>query len=297
MKSRFSLSAVMLLTTVLLVAMFAGCAKNSVTGPSSGVTPVSMSISFSKSGTTGLMKGSGIASTDSLRIDSAVVVIARIKFESHVDTVNVDTTEGHTMDLDDDVNIAFKGPFVIHVRDTVAFNFADQVLPQGTYDGIKFKIHRLMHGEPFEDSDDHNHHPRQPDSSFAGSSITVWGAVLKNGVWTNFVFQFDGEYEFKIKGTFTVAAATSTVSLALNFNMASWFINPMTGTLLDPTDFSLMNRELFRMAIRRSVGNGRGGTRSRRWSSGRPLIVSVKCDRTIASHCPDHTVTVREQDW
>jgi hypothetical protein len=259
MKSRFNLSIAMALSGAVLVAMFGGCAKNSTTGPSSGLTPVNLAISFSNSGGVGLMKSSGLASADSIRIDSAVVVIARIKFESHIDTVKVDTVEGHTEDLDLDQNIVFRGPFVIHVRDTVAFSFANNVLPAGTYDGIKFKIHRLQDGEQHEDSDEHNHHPKTNDSVIVRSSISVWGSVLKNGVWTKFAFFFDGEVEFKIKGTFTVAASTNTVNLALNFNMGSWFVNPMTGALLDPTDTSSMNRELIRMAIYRSFGKGRGG--------------------------------------
>jgi hypothetical protein len=259
MKSSYFLSTAAVVTTAFIIALFAGCAKDSTTGPSSVLTPVSMAVSFSQSGTSGLMKSSGITSTDSLRIDSAVVVIARIKFESHIDSIVVDTVEGQTEDLDNDQNIVFRGPFVVHVRDTVAIDFADNVLPQGTYDGIKFKIHRLMNGEQYEDSDEHNHRTRMRDSSFVGSCITVWGAVLKNGVWTNFTFNFNGEYEFKIKGTFTVPASTSTINIALNFNMASWFVNPFTGALLDPTDTSMLNREMFRYAIRNSFGNGRGG--------------------------------------
>lgn len=259
MKSRFSLSIALILSSAFLVAMLGGCAKDTATAPSSSATPVSMSISFSTAGTSGLMKSSGTTTADSLRIDSAVVVIARIKFESHIDSVIVDTTEGQTEDLDNDANIVFRGPFVVHVRDTVAFNFADNVLPQGSYDGIKFKIHRLMNGEQYEDSDEHNHRTRQRDSAFVGSCITVWGAVYKNGAWQNFTFQFNGEYEFKIKGTFTVAASTNTVNIALNFNMASWFTNPWTGALLDPTDTSMMNQEMFRYAIRNSFERGRGG--------------------------------------
>ncbi len=259
MKSWVNGTALMVLVMAGLVALLGGCAKSSVTGPSSGLTPVNMAISFSTAGTPTLMKSTGIATADSIRIDSAVVVIARIKFESNVDTVKTDTVDGQTEDLDSDQSISFKGPFVIHVRDTVAFNFANQTLPAGTYNGIKFKIHRLMEGEPHEDSDDMNHRPHTNDTSFTGSSITVWGAVLKSGVWTNFTFHFNGEVEFKIKGTFTVAASTSTVNLALNFNMGSWFVNPMNGTLLDPTDVTMMNQELIRMAIYQSFGKGKGG--------------------------------------
>jgi hypothetical protein len=259
MKQAFNWRTVAILATGVVAGVLAGCSKSTMTGPSSSTAPVNMAVSFSKSGSPGLMKGYGTLSTDSLRIDSAVVVIARIKFESHVDTVSVDTVNGHTEDLDNDQSIAFKGPFAIHVRDTVAINFANQVLPAGTYDGIKFKIHRLMRGEPFEDSDEHNHRPRMSDSVVVGSSITVWGAVLKNGVWTSFTFNFDGEVEFKIKGTFTVSSSISNVNIALNFNMGSWFVNPLTSTLLDPTDTSFQNRELIRRAIYASFGKGKGG--------------------------------------
>lgn len=259
MRTNRTFSTFVLFAAAFLAALVGGCAKNSATGPSAGTVPVSMAVSFSQAGTPALMKSSGISTLDSLRIDSAVVVIARIKFESHIDSVTADTTEGQTEDLDSDQNIVFRGPFVVHVRDTVAINFADAVLPAGTYDGIKFKIHRLMNGEQYEDSDEHNHRTRQRDSAFVGSCITVWGAVYKNGAWQAFTFQFNGEYEFKIKGTFTVAEATSTVNIALNFNMASWFVNPWTGGLLDPTDTSMMNQEMFRYAIRNSFERGRGG--------------------------------------
>lgn len=259
MKRTFNSKIAAMIALGLAAGFVAGCSKSTSTGPLASDTPVNMAVSFSSSGSTGLMKVAGTATTDSLRIDSAVVVLARIKFESNIDSVAVDTVDGQTEDLDNDQSIAFKGPFVIHVRDTVAINFASQVLPAGTYNGIKFKIHRLLGGEPFEDSDDHNHHPRTNDSAAVGSSITVWGAVLKNGVWTNFTFNFNGEVEFKIKGTFTVAASTNTVNIALNFNMGSWFVNPMTGALLDPTDTSFMNREMIRQAIYASFDKGRGG--------------------------------------
>jgi hypothetical protein len=244
---------------VVILGMLSGCARNNgVNGPMSSA-PVNMAISFSQAGTPGLMKTSGGMSVDSLRIDSAVVVLARIKFESHIDSVIVDTADNHTEDLDMDANIVFKGPFVIHVRDTVGINFANEVLPAGTYTGIKLEIHRLMRGEPFEDSDDHRTHSMPNDTTFSGSSITVWGAVLKNGAWVNFKYQLDASIEFKIKGTFTVPASTSNVNLALNINMGTWFTDPMTGALLDPTDASSMNAMLIRRAILSSFEHGRGG--------------------------------------
>lgn len=244
--------------TAVILGMLSGCAKNSgVNGPLPSSAPVNMAISFSQGGTPGLMKTSG--AVDSLRIDSAVVVLARVKFESNIDSVIVDTTDGHTEDLDMDASIVFKGPYAIHVRDTTAIDFANQVLPAGTYNGIKLEIHRLTRGEPFMDSDDHRMRTMPNDTTFSGSSITVWGAVLKNGAWVSFKYQLDANIEFKIKGTFTVPASTSTINLALNINMATWFTNPMTGALLDPTDMSLMNQILLRHTIFSSFERARGG--------------------------------------
>ena len=247
---------VKILSAVIALTMLGGCSNSSnpVTPTDS---PVNLSVSFSKAGTgTALLKGFAV---DSLRIDSAIVVLERIKFESHVDTVTVDST-GTKPDDDSEMNITFRGPFVVHVRDTVAIDFASQTLPAGTYDGIKFKIHKLQPGEKHEDSDEHNHRTVSTnDSSILGSSIVVWGSILKNGVWTPFALKLEVEVEFKIKGNFVVSAATSSVDIALNFNMGLWFRNPDTGSLLDPTDPGSTTRELFMRAVKISFGQGRGG--------------------------------------
>ncbi|RPI05111.1 MAG: hypothetical protein EHM64_07720 [Ignavibacteriae bacterium] len=254
-----------ILLQILLVSLFlgvVGCKKSdNPTGSVSSNPSVSLSVAFTKAGSlNGLMKVSRGLSADSLRIDSAIVVFDRIKFESHVDTVEIDTMGGMSMDDTQDMNVVFVGPFVVHIRDTMAVSFADQVLPPGTYDGIKFKIHQLQHGEHREDSDEHNGHSRMmKDSVTDGSSLMVWGSVLKNGTWISFIYKYDGELEFKIKGNFTVASAVSSYSIALNFNMGLWFKDPRTGALLDPTDLSGSTRNLIREAIKRSFEGGRGG--------------------------------------
>jgi hypothetical protein len=239
-----------------------GCKKsdNLVNPPLTSNPSVNLSVSFTKAGSVnGLLKASGTIAADSLRIDSAIVVFARIKFESHVDTVMIDSTE-NAQDDNQDMNVTFRGPFVVHIRDTVAIDFADQILPAGTYDGIKFKIHQLQHGENREDSDEHNGHPHHMNDSITdGSSIIVWGSVFKSGSWTPFTFKYNGELEFKLKGTFIVTTAVSSVNISLNFNMGLWFKDPHTGTLLDPTDQSGSMRNLFREAIRRAFESGRGG--------------------------------------
>jgi len=257
-----TLTVVIVLSVIVMGWMITGCTKDSTTGPAPSSGPmVNMAVSFSKSGTTGLAKATDALFTDSLHIDSAVVVFARIQFLQHADSESVDSGEVEHDSDDRGDDIIFRGPFVVHVRDTVAINFANRELPAGTYDGIKFKIHRLKHGEHHEDSDErnHHHHAFADDSTIIGSSITVWGSVYKNGAWTPFTFTFNGELEFKIKGNFIVPASTSSVNIALNIDMGAWFKNPFDGTLLDPTDTSDENRHLIRRAIRASLSNCRGG--------------------------------------
>jgi hypothetical protein len=239
-----------------------GCNKTDNPMASSNTNPsVNLSVAFSKAGTVnGLLKTSGNLSADSLRIDSAIVIFDRIKFESHIDTVKIDSTGGGTQENSQDIHITFIGPFVVHIRDTVAVSFANQELPPGTYDGIKFKVHQLQHGENREDSDDHNGHPHHMNDSVTdGSSLIVWGSVYKNGSWTSFTFKYNGELEFKIKGNFVVTTAVNSFNIALNFNMGLWFKDPHSGVLLDPTDQSGSTHNLIKDAIKRSFENGRGG--------------------------------------
>ena len=256
---------------LILISIFvAGCSKttNPISSSSSTNGNVTMSVAFSDAGTpvgfrkTGAYSISSITSgADSIRIDSAIVVFARIQFESDIDTVTVDTNTGIPfINVDEDnSNINFRGPFVVHVHDTSAISFASDTLPAGTYTGIKFDIHRLAPGEKFKDSDDFNDMVGSSnDSSTMDFSIVVWGAVYKDSAWVPFEFKDNQNLEFAVKGTFTIPTATSHVDVALNFNMGSWFMNP-DGTLLDPTNTSLRNYIMIQQAIRTSFHEGRCG--------------------------------------
>ena len=129
---------------LLMALMVAGCSQSDNPVAGQQQVPVNLSVAFSSGSGTGLLKTAGGTSADSIRIDSAIVVFARIKFESHIDSVAVDSTgeDSAKVESDDNLNVTFRGPFVVHVRDTVAIDFASQTLPAGTYNGIKFKIHR-----------------------------------------------------------------------------------------------------------------------------------------------------------
>lgn len=258
MKNKFIFSLATIGLAIAAVINF-GCSKDSPTNASASSPIVNLAMSFSQTGTNGLQKGYSTLGIDQVRIDSAVVVIDRIKFESHTDSVVTNSIGGNMM-MDRDIDISFSGPFVIHVRDTIGINFASTELPAGTYDGVKFKIHSLINGERREDSDMRNHrHFILGDTTIAGSSVMVWGVVTKNGIPTPFQYNFNGEVEFKVSGNFVVPAAGSPVNIALNFNISSFFVDPKTNALLDPTDTSNANRELIRQAIYTAFGKGKCG--------------------------------------
>lgn len=245
-----------------LALIMVGCSQTGNPVSGSQEVPVSLSAAFSQSGTTsGSFSGLALNSADSLVIDSAIVVLARIKFESHLDSADVDSSESDSLEVEeeDELNVKFRGPFVVHIRDMISVDFANETLPPGIYDRIKFKIHRLSPGERYEDSDEHNGNALWGGDLPYGSSIVVWGSVLKGGVWTPFEFKFDTELEFQVRGNFVVEEEASSVNIAMNFDMTQWFVNPFNGSLLDPTDLSETTRELFLRAIKKAFGQGRCG--------------------------------------
>jgi hypothetical protein len=261
-KRAITLQTALLLGTIILAIGLMGCDNpNGPVSTGNGGT-VDLQVSFSKSSSgLPLLKSSGTDAIDSLRIDSAVVVLAKIRFCSRVDTVAADSM-GHGDDREHPEydGVTFRGPFVIHVRDTLSIDLGSQTLPAGTYDGVKVEIHKLQMGERHEDCYRHRHQTIiATDTSVAGSSIIIWGSSKKNGVWTPFTLRLDMELEFKVKGNFVVAEDTQALQIALNFNMAKWFKNPFTGALIDPTDSGLFSRQTLMRAIRYAFYEGHGG--------------------------------------
>jgi hypothetical protein len=217
-----------------------GCTKSSDNPMNSGSgSSVTMALGFSNQASgISLGKTSGVLAIDSLRIDSANVVIDKIRLWRNIDSVAVDSTKADDdMDSDSTEVLMFKGPFVVHVRDSIAVDFASQVIPAGNYTGVSISIRRLMHGERHWDSDDFDGmQPVSSDSLMQTASVVVWGAVKKDSGWVSFMLPLDISTTFKIKGDFTVPEAVSSMRFALNFNMDLLFTNPYTGGFLDPTN-------------------------------------------------------------
>ncbi len=241
---------------VFSVFILVGCTPNSDPAASTSGTPVRISLSLGSTDA-GMLKNSFTDAADSLQIDSAVVVFSRIKFTSRIDSVIVDSTGEDIGEIERELEVTFRGPFVVHVQPQSVVSFANQRLPAGNYDGITLKVHRLIPGERYDDSHEFNGRGRGALDTLAyGASLLVWGKVLKNGEWVAFKFAFDGELQYKLRGNFVVGD-NGTIDIALRFDPALWFRDVRSGVLLDPTDPSL--RGEIRKAIQRSFMNMRGG--------------------------------------
>ena len=239
---------------ILVGLLISGCSDGFL-NPANGTAPVSLSATFTTQGTAAsLGKGFGILAADSIEIDSALVVFSHIEFESEIHESD-SVSEGES-----EMEVTFKGPFVVHVRNSDPVTFTSQILPAGTYNSIKLKIHRLSNDDHHYDSDDRQHRYTASHSTpFVGSSIMVWGRVRNNGVWQEFAFATNMEAMYRIRGTFVVDESIQTIPVTLNFNIGSWFVDRMSGALLDPTDTSSENMLRIHDAIRHSFGNGSCG--------------------------------------
>ncbi len=251
----------MLMYISILSMTLQGCTKNAnpVAAASPSGPAVGLAVSFSKQVAAVPLSTAG-GTLDSVRIDSAVVVVQNVTF------LATTTSSGHDGHGEGEgggggeAGLTFRGPFVVRILDTLGIDLASQFLPAGTYTGIRFETHSLLAGEHHEDGDDHRHNRSSiSDSSFTGSSVMVWGAVLKNGDWISFAVSSNIETEIEINKNFVIPANSGVVKFAMNFNLGLLFRNPMTGTFIDPTDASMQTKELLALAIQNAFGQGRGG--------------------------------------
>jgi hypothetical protein len=94
----------------------------------------------------------------------------------------------------------------------------DSTVPAGTYDKIKFEIHRLLAADKVAGAD---------DLVKAGASILIDGTF--NG--TAFQFATALEAEQELEGKFVIDATSQNITV--NFDPSSWFLSGTT--VLDPT--------------------------------------------------------------
>jgi hypothetical protein len=250
---------------VAAAGLMAGC-KDSSTGPMSADQNILVKMIAAPGhsvGSISLSKVSGVqgilASVDSLSVDSAVIVLKDIAFVSAVDTAH--TQDSVSCNRDDDAEehegagmrgrVHFKGPFLVQLFNGRPSQITLDTIPAGTYNGIKFVIHKLRMRDVVL-------YPSFPDS-LVGYSIVIKGTIKYAGSSSvPFVYKADIDEEFKVKGDFVVAPGEKVVPYVLNFDMASWFTGG-SGRIYDPNRFPdrWMIRQAIKAALKGRVHGGR----------------------------------------
>lgn len=194
--------------TTALVLIFVACDDS---GDDDGVGTMS-SVSIKADYNTVLSKS---AAGDTLSIDTAKILIKNIEFQSA---------------LDDD-SLDFKtGPFVVVLDLTGQVSTVTTgTIPPGTYDRIKFKIHKPEDTEVI------------PDPEFRiGTSGDERFSVIVKGVFNGVPFLFRSkeglDQELPITPPLTIAADGKGINTTLLADVSSWFVDSADGSVLDPMD-------------------------------------------------------------
>lgn len=249
----------------LVLGMVGSGCKDSASEPEAGGTPI-VQLTAAASGGGGSVyiakvsfSGGSRSAIDSLRVRGALIVLKDIVFKAAIDTVkvrdSVETERWYKLEDafggihgrgKDSSRVHFKGPFIVALQDTTPVQVALDTIPPGTYNGIRFHIHKLK-------SKDVQQNPSLPDT-LVGYSIVVTGSVRDTaGTWTDFVYKSDINEEFKAKGDFVVAPGDKLVPYVLKFDIASWFKAP-DGRIFDPNDSH--DQRSIRHAIKASLHGG-----------------------------------------
>jgi hypothetical protein len=239
----------------ITLAVLIGCSDNS-SGPAattgSGVPVAVIGVAGLDGGSAQLMKSDGTTgAVDSIRVTSSIIILKDIAFHSRIDTVHVrdssdvdrddmeeEKGEHHEGDHHGDMD-HFRGPFVVELLNNTPTQIALDTIPPGTYDGIKFILHKLHRRDVVTN-------PSFPDS-LVGYSVVVSGDVFYAGQGgTPFVFKADINEEFKVRGDFVVEEGSNLVPYALDFKMDTWFDG--RSRVLDPNSY--MDRRIIRWNIK-----------------------------------------------
>lgn len=232
-----------------------GCSDDS-SGPAMTGSGVPVAV-FGKAGMPGgsgrILKSDGTTGpVDSIRVAYTIVVLKDIAFRYSIDTVLVpdssqcereDREEYEGKEYGHYQKMRFRGPFVVELPNNTPIQIALDTIPPGTYNGIKFKLHKL-HSKDVADN------PLFPDS-LVGYSVVVAGMVFYSGssAGTPFVFKTDINEGFKVRGNFVVEEGSNLVPYVLDFRMDAWFDGRTR--VLDPNNFD--DRRFIRWNIKHAL--------------------------------------------
>jgi hypothetical protein len=159
-------------------------------------------------------------SADSIALDTVKILIRDIKlgFESEDD-------DGFGHDSDD---VAVKvGPVVVYLNlNGLTTDFAVSNIPSGTYNNVKFKIHKIEASET----------PPDPEFKEGDDSSLRYSVIIK-GIYNSNPFIYksrkSAHQKIELENPLVVEPNTAT-NLTITVDPSTWFIKE--GVILDPSD-------------------------------------------------------------
>lgn len=151
--------------------------------------------------------------TDTVTIDTAKILISNVKFENSA----LEDSEEYKA-----------GPFVVRLDLTGGVqNIVVGAIPEGTYDRVKFKIHK-----PEDDET-----PPDPEFKIGTSGNERFSVIIK-GRYHDIPFVYrtkkDIEQSFQLNPALVVSDSLSDINVTLLVNPSGWFRDE-DGNFLDPT--------------------------------------------------------------
>ena len=234
---------------ILLGGIYIGCSKNNMTAPSAGNFALSVKKVSPSTGS--------ITSGDTLTFDAVKILLKNVELfsdsggegegggEDHGGDDDGGHGEGHDggghLEHSEEVEA---GPFVVDLNLTGSANTIALVnIPAGTYNGVKFEIHRMSREETI------------PDSEFIDSTCGEKGySIIVSGTYLGTHFIFKSRESVNQRVTFPtpiIVTENGLIEVTLTVDPFSWF--RFNGNLIDPGNPE--NYELINQLIKESFGH------------------------------------------
>lgn len=197
-----------LISLAVLSFLFQGC-------DSTETTDSAVSLSFS---TPGLIQK---ITDDTITLDTVKILLRDVKLK-----YETESEEDISNDVSDEVSVKV-GPFIAYLNlNGVTTDFAVSNIPAGTYNKVKFKIHKIEASE------------MPPDPEFEeGDDNSLRYSVIVKGIYNSNPFIYKSRksvhQKIELENPLVIEPNTFT-NLTITVDPSTWFIKD--NMILDPTD-------------------------------------------------------------
>jgi hypothetical protein len=181
--------------------------------------------------------------SDNLVISSAQLVVRNVKLQPAGENC-IDDTDDDTDVVDDECAAVFTGPFLVDLlANTVAGSELSVELPEGTYNSVQFRIHKVNSNKENERAF------REANPDFVGISVRIEGTF--NGA--PFVFTDDLTQNFKLNLPSPIVVDAESENVAVVMDIGQWFTPSSGAGLMSPIAMSNQTKQAISQNIRAGI--------------------------------------------